>query len=122
MSLVSIRDSIVSSLEGISGLTVHNHMPDSWSEFPAVGIRLWSANYTDLTFTFRLLLLTDGWDEATAETALHPFLDRSGGSSIDAALSSISGCLVVSTGRVDRKTVAGVPYMGAELTVIANDT
>ena len=36
MSLESIRNSIVSSLEGISGLRVHDHVPDSMHEFPAV--------------------------------------------------------------------------------------
>ena len=56
MSLASIRSSIVSSLEGISGLRVHDHVQDSMREFPAVAVRLHAANYTDATFTFRLAL------------------------------------------------------------------
>ncbi len=84
MSLAGIRGSIVTSLQGISGLAVHDHVPDAVAEFPAAIVSLASANYTDLTFSFRLLLLADSWDAGEAELALHPYLEPSGASSVRA--------------------------------------
>ncbi|MEX0763229.1 MAG: hypothetical protein WD208_03135 [Dehalococcoidia bacterium] len=122
MGLVSIRDGIVSSLEGIDGLRVYDHMPDNFSQFPSVAVRMWSANYTDATFTFRLLLAAAGWDERQAEKSLHAFLDSSGASSISTALNAEPGCTTVSAGPVGRQLLNGLPYLGAEITVIACDT
>ncbi len=121
MSLASIRSAIVAGLGGISGLRVYDHMPDSVNEFPAVVVRLWGASYTDSTYTFRLLVLAAGWDIAEAELALHPFLEKSGASSIAALLTADPGCVTISAGALGRHLVNGVAYMGAEITVLACD-
>ncbi|MBM3956571.1 MAG: hypothetical protein FJ313_00790 [Gemmatimonadetes bacterium] len=121
MSLESIRDSIVSSLEGISGLKVHDHVPDAMHEFPAVAVRLYGANYTDSTFTFHLLLVARSWDEGGAALALHPFLEASGPSSIKAALDADPGNVTLEVSTVARRRINGVPYMTAQITVRALD-
>jgi hypothetical protein len=122
MSLASVRTAIVNGLATISGLRVYDHAPDSVAEFPAVAVRLAAANYTDSTYTFRLLLLAAGWDVVQAELALHPYLEKTGASSISQLLNADPGCVTVSAGPIERKLVNGVPYMGVELTVIARDT
>ncbi len=122
MSLESIRNSIVSSLEGISGLRVHDHVPDSMHEFPAVAVRLYGANYADATFTFRLLLVAGSWDEGQAALTLHPFLEASGASSIRAALEVDPGSVTLEVNTIERRRINGVPYMTAQITVRALDT
>ncbi|MDP3766534.1 MAG: hypothetical protein Q8S13_00835, partial [Dehalococcoidia bacterium] len=66
----------MTGLQGISGLRVYDHVPDGFNEFPAVAVRLWAANYTDSTYSFRLLLVAAGWNVAEAELALHPYLEK----------------------------------------------
>ena len=122
MSLASIRSSIVSSLEGISGLRVYDHVPDTMHEFPAVAVRLHAANYTDATFTFRLLLVGGSWDEGEAAVALHPVLEASGDSSIRAALEADPGSVTLEVDTIERRRINGVPYMTAEIIVRALDT
>ena len=122
MSLESIRSSIVSSLEGISGLRVYDHVPDGMQEFPAVAVRLYGANYADATFTFRLLLVARSWDEGEAALALHPFLEASGASSIRAALEVDPGNVTLDVSTVERRPINGVPYTTAQITVRALDT
>ena len=51
MTIAAARASIKSSLDGISGLIAHDHVPDLISEFPAVVMRVDKVNYTDLTYT-----------------------------------------------------------------------
>ena len=121
MSLAIIRNSIVTALGTISGLRVHDHVPDAFNEFPAVALRLWGAGYADLTYTFRLLLVAAGWNVADAELALHPYLEKTGASSIRAKLDADPDCVTVSTGPVQRQLLNGVPYMGVEMTVVARD-
>ena len=121
MSLVSVRGAIVTGLQGISGLRVHDHIPDGFNEFPAVAVRLWAANYTDSTYTFRLLLVAAGWNVAEAELALHPYLDKVGALSIQQALCADPNCLPLAAGPVERKLLNGLPYMGVDLTVVAKD-
>jgi hypothetical protein len=121
MSLASIRSAIVTGLATIPGLRVHDHVPDSFAEFPAVAVRLWAANYTDSTYTFRLLLVASGWNVAEAEVALHPFLERAGASSIRGVLNGDPNCITVAAGPVGRQLANGLPYMGVELTVVARD-
>jgi hypothetical protein len=121
MSLASIRAAIVSGLSGISGLRVYDHVPDSVNVFPAVALRLWAANYTDSTYTFRLLLLASGWDVQAAELSLHPFLEKTGASSIAAVLNADPGCMTALAGPIGRQLVNGVPYLGVEVTVVAVD-
>jgi hypothetical protein len=96
-------------------------VPDAFNEFPAVAVRLWKANYTDSTYTFRLLLVTGGWNEAEAELALHPYLERSGASSIRQLINGDPNCVTATAGPVERHMLNGLPYVGAELTVVARD-
>lgn len=121
MSLASCRAAIVAGLEAIPGLRVHDHAPDSFNEFPAVAVRLAEANYTDSTYTFRLLLVTGSWAEQEAELGLHPFLEKSGASSIRQALGADPNCMVVGAGAIERQLVNGLPYVGVDLTVVATD-
>ena len=122
MSLESIRNSIISSLEGISGLRVYDHVPDGVHEFPAVAVRLHAANYADATFTFRLLLVARSWDEGEAALALHPFLEGSGERSIKAALDGDPGNVTLEVSTVERRRINGVPYTTAQIVVRALDT
>jgi hypothetical protein len=121
MSLASVRGAVVTGLQGISGLRVYDHVPDAFNEFPAVAVRFWAANYTDSTYSFRLLLVAAGWNVAEAELALHPYLDKAGASSIRQALNADPNCLCLSAGPVERKLLNGLPYMGVDLTVVAKD-
>ena len=66
MTIAASKSSIVSALQGISGLRVFDHMPDTVQEFPAVAMRLEAVNYTDSTYTFRLLLTLADWDTRSA--------------------------------------------------------
>ena len=118
MSLVTARTGVVDALETIAGLFVHDHMPDQFSEFPAVAVRFKGANYTDTTFTFALLLVTAGWDVGETELALHPYLDSSGASSMKAALDTYAGCTVVDSGPIKRLKIGGVEHLTAELEVV----
>ena len=122
MTIAAARASIKSSLDGISGLNVHDHMPDLISEFPAVAMRIERVNYTDLTYTFRLLLATAVWDEGQAQTDLDPFLENSGASSIKAALAVDPACVTLEAERVEKKLINGVAYTGAEILVMVTDT
>ncbi len=121
MSLSSIRSGLAAGLGGIPGLRVYDHVPDSFNEFPAVALRLWGANYTDSTYTFKLLLVSAGWSVSEAELALHPFLERTGAVSIREWLCADPNCITATAGPVERKLLNGVPYMGVELTVVARD-
>ena len=122
MTIAAARASIKSSLDGISGLTAHDHMPDLISEFPAVALRIERVNYADLTYTFRLLLATAVWDEGQAQTDLDPFLENTGASSIKAALSADPACVTLEAERVEKKLINGVAYTGAEILVMVTDT
>lgn len=122
MTIAAARASIKSSLDGISGLSAHDHMPDLISEFPAVAMRIEKVNYTDLTYTFRLLLATAVWDEGQAQTDLDPFLENSGASSIKAALAADPGSVTVEAESVEKKLINGVAYTGAEFLVVFTDT
>ncbi len=121
MSLSSIRSGLAAGLGAIPGLRVYDHVPDGFHEFPAVALRLWGVNYTDSTYTFRLLLVSAGWNVSEAELALHPFLERTGASSIRGSLSADPDCITAAAGPIERKLLNGVPYMGVELTVVARD-
>ena len=121
MSLASLRDSVVGSLQGISGLAVPDHVPGAINEFPAVTVSLSTASYTDLTYTFRLLLVLDSWDAREAELALHPYLEPSGAQSIRAAVNADPACVVAYTGSIGRQRLNGVDYTGVELFVTATD-
>ncbi len=122
MTIAAARASIKSSLDGISGLTAHDHLPDLIAEFPAVVMRVDKVNYTDLTYTFRLLLATAVWDEGQAQTDLDPFLEDAGASSIKAALAVDPGCTTLESERVEKKLINGVAYTGAEILVMVTDT
>ncbi len=122
MTIAAARASIKSSLDGISGLIAHDHVPDLISEFPAVVMRVDKVNYTDLTYTFRLLLATAVWDEGQAQTDLDPFLENAGASSIKAALAVDPGCTTLEAERVEKKLINGVAYTGAEILVMVTDT
>ena len=95
MSLVSIRTAIVDALDTISGLKVYDHQPNTVEELPSVVVALTGANYSDLSFTFQLLLLVDSWDAAEPESGMLPFLEVSGQSSICALLNADPGCVTV---------------------------
>ena len=122
MTIATARASIKSSLDGISGLNAHDHMPDLIAEFPAIAMRVERVNYTDLTYTFRLLLATAVWDEGQAQTDLDPFLENAGASSIKAALSVDPACVTLNAERVEKKLINGVAYTGAEILVVVADT
>jgi hypothetical protein len=118
MSLVTARDGIVTALDTITGLTVHNHMADQFSELPAVAVRFKSANYTDATFTFSLLLVVSGWDVGETELDLHDYLDSAGSESLKLALDTYAGCTVVSSGPIKRRKIGGIDHLTAELEVV----
>lgn len=118
MDLDTARTEITDALETISGLRVHDHLPDQISEFPAVAVRFDGANYTDATFTFSLLLIVAGWDVAETELALHPFLDSTGASSMKLALDTHAGCTVVTAGPIKRRKIGGIEHLTAELQVV----
>ena len=119
MALETMVEEIVASLGRVQGLRVYDHVPDSFGELPAVAVRLWGANYTDRTFTFRLLLVAGSWDEAEAERQLRPFLDSGGERSIRSAIETGTGYVMAGAGPTGRQVLGGVPYMGVELTVVA---
>lgn len=121
MSLSSIKTAIVDALDTISGLKVYDHEPETVEELPAVAVSLDGANYTDLSFTFRLVLLTDSWDASEPEAALLPFLETSGASSVCALLNADPGCVTVSAGGVGKHRFAGVDYRGVVISVTARD-
>ncbi len=121
MTIAASKSSIVSALQGISGLRVFDHMPDTVQEFPAVAMRLEAVNYTDSTYTFRLLLALADWDIDEAQGAVDPYLESSGAQSIKAAINADPKCMTVSAERVERKRINGVPYTGAELVVVVTD-
>ena len=118
MGLVTARTGITDALETISGLTVHDHMADQFSEFPAVAVRFKGANYNDATFTFSLLLIASGWDIDETELGLHAYLDSTGSSSMKLALDTYAGCTVVSSGSIKRRKIGGIDYLTAELEVV----
>lgn len=118
MSLVTARDGIVTALDTVTGLTVHNHMADQFSELPAVAVRFKSANYTDATFTFSLLLVAAGWDIGETELDLHGYLDSTGSESLKLALDTYAGCTVVSSGPIKRRKIGGIDHLTAELEVV----
>ncbi len=121
MGVVSIRQGIVAALEGIGGLRVYDHRPESVSEFPAALVWLRSANYTDGTFTFVVSLLAGGWSAGEAERSLHPFLESRGSKSVRAAVDGQSACLTVSAGEVGWREVNGSRLPGVDVTVVATD-
>lgn len=121
MSLLSIRSAIVTALETLPGLKVYDHLPSTVEELPAVAVTLHSANYTDLSFTFRLLLLARSWDAAEPESTLLPFLELSGVSSICALLNADPGCVTVSAGGIGKHRFAGVDFHGVVISVTARD-
>lgn len=121
MTIAAAKTSIVSALQGISGLRVYDHMPDAVQEFPAVAMRLEAVSYADSTYTFRLLLALADWDIDEAQGAVDPYLESSGTQSIKAAIDADPNCMTVSAKRVERKRINGVPYTGAELVVVVTD-
>ncbi|MDP6823863.1 MAG: hypothetical protein QF554_11305 [Dehalococcoidia bacterium] len=121
MSLALIRTAIVDALATVSGLKVYDHQPHTVEELPAMIVTLNGANYIDLTFDFRLLLLAESWDAAEPEEAVLPFLELSGASSICALLNADPGCVTVSAGGVDKYRFAGVDYRGVVINVTARD-
>ena len=118
MGLVTARTGITDALDTISGLFVHDHMVDQFSEFPAVAVRFASANFTDATFTFSLLLVASGWDIDETELGLHAYLDSTGASSMKLALDTYAGCTVVSAGPIKRRKIGGIEYLTAKLEVV----
>ena len=118
MGLVTARTSIVDALDTIAGLFVHDHMPDQFSEFPAVAVRFTGANYTDATFSFSILLVATGWDIAETELSLHPYLDSTGSASLKLALDTYAGCTVVVSGPIKRLKIGGIEHLTAELKVV----
>lgn len=121
MSLVSIRTLIVDALGTLAGLKVYDHLPRTVEELPAIVVALDGANYTDLSFTFRLLLLAESWDAVEPEVAVLPFLEASGASSICALLNADPGCVTVSAGGMGKHRFAGVDYSGVVIRVTARD-
>ncbi len=121
MSLVSIRTAIVDALDTISGLKVYDHQPSTVEELPSVVVSLTGANYTDLSFTFRLVLLVGSWDAAEPEAAMLPFLEVTGASSICALLNADPGCVTVSASGIGKHRFAGVDYRGVAINVTARD-
>ena len=121
MSLLSIRTTIVDALDTLPGLKVYDHLTPTVEELPAIVVALHSANYTDLTFTFRLLLLAGSWDAAEQESTVLPFLEASGPSSICALLNADPGCVTVSAGGIGKHRFAGVDYHGVVISVTARD-
>ena len=118
MELATALDGIVAALATISGLTIHDHMVDQFSEFPAVAVRFKGANYTDATFSFNLLLVASGWDVDETELSLHGYLDSSGAESMKLALDTFAGCTVVSSGPIERRKIGGIEYLTTELEVV----
>ena len=118
MGLVTARTGITDALDTIVGLKVHDHMPDQFSEFPAVAVRLSGANYTDDTFTFSILLVVAGWDIGETEPGLHPYLDSTGTDSLKLALDTYAGCTVVVAGPIKRVKIGGIEHLTAELEVV----
>jgi hypothetical protein len=121
MGLATARTGIVDALETISGLTVFDHMADQFSELPAVAIRFKSANYTDDTFKFSLLLIAGGWDVSQTELDLHDYLDSTGAESVKLAMETYAGCTVVSSGAIKRRKIGGVEHLTVELEVVTCD-
>lgn len=121
MSLLSIRSMIVGALDTLPGLKVYDHLPSTVEELPAIVVALHSANYIDLTFTFRLLLVAGSWDAAEPESTVLPFLEASGPSSICALLNADPGCVTVSAGGIGKHRFAGVDYHGVVISVTARD-
>lgn len=121
MSLLSIRSAIVTALGTLPGLKVYDHLPSTVEEFPAIVVTLDGANYTDLSFTFRLLLLGGSWDAAEMESTILPFLEASGPSSICALLNADPGCVTVSAGGIGKHRFAGVEHRGVAISVTARD-
>ena len=118
MDLATAHTEITDALDTITGLFVHDHMPDQFSEFPAVAVRFNGANYTDATFSFSLLLVAAGWDVAETELSLHPYLDSAGTSSMKLALDTHAGCTVVTAGPIKRREIGGMEHFTAELEVV----
>ncbi len=118
MGLVTARTGITDALETIVGLTVHDHMTDQFSELPAVAVRFKSANYTDDTFKFSLLLVTSGWDIDETELSMHGYLDSVGADSLKLAMDTYAGCTVVSAGPIKRLKIGGIEHLTAELQVV----
>ena len=121
MSLLSIRSAIVGALDTIPGLKVYDHLPPTVEELPAIVVALHSANYTDLSYTFHLLLLAGSWDAAEPESLVLPFLEASGAASICALLNADPGCVTVSAGGIGKHRFAGIEYQGATISVTARD-
>lgn len=117
MGLVTALSGITDALDTISGLTVHDHMADQFSELPAVAVRFKAANYTDATFTFSLLLIASGWDIDETELSLHGYLDSTGADSLKLAMDTYAGCTVVSAGPIKRRKIGGIEHLTAELEV-----
>ena len=118
MSLITARDGIVTALDTIEDLTVHDHMADQFGELPAVAVRFKGANYTDATFTFSLLLIAGGCDVDETELSLHGFLDSVGTDSLKLAMDNYAGCTVVSAGPIKRRKIGGIEHLTAELEVV----
>ena len=118
MGLVTARTDIAVALDTIAGLFVHDHMPDQFSEFPAVAVRFTGANYTDVTFSFSILLVAAGWDIAETELSLHPYLDSTGTASLKLALDTVAGCTVIVSGPIKRLKIGGIEHLTAEIEVV----
>ena len=121
MSLITIRQGIVTALERISDLAVYDHVPEAINEFPAASVRVAAASYADRTYTFQIRLTASGWSSGEAEKSLHPFLEATGDRSIKAALDAQPGCVTVGAGEAKRRTHNGASLLSVELTVVATD-
>jgi hypothetical protein len=122
MSIIVARDCIATALDAIPGLRVFDHIPDGIQEFPAAAMQLESVSYTDLSYTFRLLLAIQVWDEGQVPTDLDPYLENAGTYSLKARLDMESECVTVGAHRVEKKMINGVPYTGAEILIVYTDT
>jgi hypothetical protein len=130
MSLMAVRDGLVTRLSTISGLRVYETPPAAVQEFPAAVLthREPFASYdqvmgaADVRYSFEVPLLVRSGDEDQALVDLEPFVSPTGASSVKAAIDGNLGgnadwARVVQAQAVGRVTYQRTAYWGATFKV-----
>jgi len=139
MGLVNVRLGLKARLETITGLRVFESPPDSINEFPVAfvvpvfGEYFRTGSSTSVKWFFEVTVMVERSSNISdAQTALDPFIDTSGGSSVLAAINGNEDLDYSESPTVDTSWVQSfkeygtliynnVPYLGVKFDLIAFD-
>lgn len=123
MSVAGMRDTVVSRLGNITGLRVYDHEPERVYETPAAVVTLDSVSYSELSYVFRVRVVTAIADARQAEHALYPYMEPTGAQSVRAAVTGNSPLVMaVFGGMRRRRSDSGAERTELEMFVTAQDS